>query len=76
MRALTPKFDRNGLRLARFLCHGNGCPDEMSICLARLNRRMYPEAHFGKLSKKEVPGSVRQWTVVALLKKTLLHLTV
>jgi hypothetical protein len=58
-----------------FLCHGNGLPDEiLSICLAQENREMYPWTHSGKLSKNEMSGSVRQWTLVALVKKTSLHL--
>jgi hypothetical protein len=32
-----------------------------------------PKTHSGKLSKNEMPRSVRQWTLVALLKKTSLH---
>jgi hypothetical protein len=57
-----------------FLCHGNVLPDEiLSICLAQENREMYPKTHFGKLSKNEMPGSVRQWTLVALVKKTSLR---
>jgi hypothetical protein len=44
-----------------FLCHGNGSPDEiLSICLAQENREMYPKTHSDKLSKNEIPGSVRQ----------------
>jgi hypothetical protein len=58
-----------------FLCHGNGSPEEiLSICLAQENWQMYPWTHPGKLSKKEMPGSVRQWTLVALEKKASLHL--
>jgi hypothetical protein len=34
---------------------------------------MYPWTHSGKLSKNEMPGSVRQWTLVALVKKTSLY---
>jgi hypothetical protein len=60
-----------------FLCHGNGSPDEiLSICLAQENRRMYPVNHSDKLSKNKMPGSVRQWTLVPLVKKTSLHFTV
>jgi hypothetical protein len=44
-----------------FLCHGNGLPDEiLSICLTQKNREMYLQTHSGKLSKNEMPGSVRQ----------------
>jgi hypothetical protein len=44
-----------------FLCHGNGSPDEiLQICLAQENREMYPKTHSGKLSKNEMPSSVRQ----------------
>jgi hypothetical protein len=60
-RHLTPKVDRNGFCPARFLCHGNGSPDEiLSICLAQENREMYPQTHSGKLSKNEVSGNIRQ----------------
>jgi hypothetical protein len=41
------------------------------------NRRIgkcIPKTRPGKLSKNEMPGSVRQWTLVALVKKTSLHL--
>jgi hypothetical protein len=42
-RHLTPKVDRNGFCPARFMCHGNGSPDEiLSIYLAQENREMYP----------------------------------
>jgi hypothetical protein len=42
-RHLAPKVDRNGFCPARFLCHGNGSPDEiLLICLAQENREMYP----------------------------------
>jgi hypothetical protein len=45
----------------RFCSDGNGLPDEiLSICLAQENREMYPQTHSGKLSKNEMPGSVRQ----------------
>jgi hypothetical protein len=68
------KVDRNGFCHACFLCHGNGSPDEiLSICLAKENREMYPLTHSGKLSKNEMPCSVRQWTLVALVKKISLH---
>jgi hypothetical protein len=53
---------------------GNGSPDEiLSICLAQENREMYPQTHSGKLNRNKIPGSVRQWTLVALVKKTSLH---
>jgi hypothetical protein len=45
----------------------------LSICLAQENRKMYPWTHYGKLIKNEMPGSVRQWTLVAPVKKTSLH---
>jgi hypothetical protein len=32
-----------------------------------------PKTHSGKLSKNEMPGSVRQWILVTLVKKTSLH---
>jgi hypothetical protein len=39
-----------------FLCHGNGSPDEtLSICLAQENC--------------EMPDSVRQWALVAIVKR-------
>jgi hypothetical protein len=42
-RHLTPKADWNCFCPARFLCHGNGLPDEiLSICLAQENQEMYP----------------------------------
>jgi hypothetical protein len=57
-----------------FPCQGNGSPDEiLSMCLAQEKRKMYPETHSGKLSKNEMSGSVRQWTLVAFMKKTSLH---
>jgi hypothetical protein len=40
---------------------------------AQENREMYPFSHFGKFRKNEMPGSVRQWTLVALVRKTSLH---
>jgi hypothetical protein len=55
---------------AHFLCHRNGSPDKtLSICLAKENREMYPWTHSGKLSKNKVPGSVRQQTLIALVKR-------
>jgi hypothetical protein len=55
-----------------FLCHGNGSPDEIfSICLVQENQEVYPWTHSGKLSKKEMPDSVWQWTLV---KKGILAL--
>jgi hypothetical protein len=55
-RHLTPKICP-----ARFLLYGNGSPNEiLSICLTQENREMYPYTHSGKLSKNEMPGSVRQ----------------
>jgi hypothetical protein len=73
-RHLIPMFDRNGFCPARFPCRGNGSPDEiLSICLAQENREMYPYIHSGKLYKNEIASSVRQWTLVALVKKTSLH---
>jgi hypothetical protein len=57
---LTSKVGRKVLCPARFLCHGNGSQDEiLSICLAQENRKMHPSTHSGKLSKNEMPGSVR-----------------
>jgi hypothetical protein len=57
-----------------FCSNRNGSPDEiLSICLAQENQEMYPWTHSGKLSKNEMPGSVRQWTLIALVKKTSLH---
>jgi hypothetical protein len=57
-----------------FLCHGNVSPDEiLSICLVQENQEMYPWTHSGKVSKNEMPGGVRQWTLVELVKKTSLH---
>jgi hypothetical protein len=57
-----------------FLCHGSGSPDKiLSVCLAQENREMYPKTHSGMLSKNEMVGSVRQWILVALVKKTSLH---
>jgi hypothetical protein len=42
-RHLTPKVDRSGFCPVRFLCHGNGSPEEiLSTCLAQENREMYP----------------------------------
>jgi hypothetical protein len=44
-----------------FLCYENGSPDQiLSIYLAQENREMYPWTHSDKLSKNEMPGSVRQ----------------
>jgi hypothetical protein len=35
---------------ARFLCHGNGLPEEiLTICLAQKNWKMYFQTHSGKL---------------------------
>jgi hypothetical protein len=45
----------------------------LSICLAREDQEMYPWTYSGKSSKVEMPGSVRQWTSVAPVKKTSLH---
>jgi hypothetical protein len=57
-----------------FLCHGNGSLDEiLSICLEQENREMYLDTHSRKFSKTEMPGRVRQWTLVTLVKKTSLH---
>jgi hypothetical protein len=43
-----------------FLWHGKGSPDEiLSICLEQENRKMYPQTHSGKLSKKKMPGRVQ-----------------
>jgi hypothetical protein len=43
-RHLTPKVDRNGFCPARFLCQGNGSPDEiLSICLKQENLKIYPK---------------------------------
>jgi hypothetical protein len=54
---------------------GNGSPDEISsICLEQENREMYPLTNSGKLSKNEMPSSVRQWTLVAFVKKDILAL--
>jgi hypothetical protein len=50
---------------------GNCLPDErLSICSAQENCEICPWTHSDKLSKNEMPGSVRQWTLVALVKKT------
>jgi hypothetical protein len=44
---LTPKVNRNGFCPARFLCHGNGSPDEiLSICLAQENREYISELSY------------------------------
>jgi hypothetical protein len=51
-----------------FLSHENGSPDEiLSIYLAQENREMYPKTCSGKLSKNEIPSSVWQWALVALV---------
>jgi hypothetical protein len=53
---------------------GHGSPDEiLSICLAQESREICPWTHSGKISNKELPGSVRQWALVATVKKTSLH---
>jgi hypothetical protein len=55
------------------LCHRNSSPDEiLLICLAQENHEMYPWTHSGMLSKNEMPGSVRQWTLRELVKKDIL----
>jgi hypothetical protein len=60
---------------ACFLYHRNGSPDEiLSIFLAQENQEMYPKTQSGKLSKNEMPSSVQQWTLVAFVKKTSLHI--
>jgi hypothetical protein len=41
--------------------------------LAQPSREMYPWSHSSKLSRNGMPGSVRQGTVVVLIKKTSLH---
>jgi ribosome modulation factor len=74
-RHLTPEVDRRSFCPARTLRHGNGCPDEiLPLCLAQQDRELCPYTHSGKQSKKEVTGSVRQRTLVALVKKTSWHL--
>jgi hypothetical protein len=72
-RHLTPKVDQNGFYPTHFLCHPNGLPDEiLSTWLAEENRKMHPWTHSGKLSNNEMPGSFRQWTLIALVK-IILH---
>jgi hypothetical protein len=64
------------LAKSSFLFHRNCSPDEISsIRLVQDNRELYPQTHSGKLSKNELPGSFRQWTVVAFMRNTSLHLT-
>jgi hypothetical protein len=71
---VTPSDEQNGFCPAHFLCHGIGSPDEiLSICLAQDNREMYPYTNSDTLSTNEMPGGIRQWTLVALVKKTSWH---
>jgi hypothetical protein len=65
------------LQLKEFLCHRYDTQDEiLSMYLAQENREMYSYTHSGKLSRNEMPGSVRHGTLVSFVKRRRRTLTV
>jgi hypothetical protein len=70
----THSFSHVWCNLVEFLCQRSVLSDKMSICLAQENQEMYPWTYSGKLNKNEMPNNGRQQTLIALVKKTSLHL--